>query len=43
MEENKDKQWILLHASMSISETYLAEAEDTLRNENGLDVTIVRD
>ena len=43
MEENKDKQWILLHASMSISETYLAEAEDTLRNKNGLDVTIIRD
>lgn len=39
MMENKDKQWILIHASMSVPKTYLEEKEKELQEE-GLNIII---
>ena len=43
MLKNLDKQWILLHASMSIRNNELLDFERKLRSEHGINVHILID
>ena len=43
MLKHLDKQWILLHASMSIKNNELLDVERKLRSEHGINVRILID